>query len=526
MYRNTRRKSDRRGSTLLMVLTAMTAAIVLSGAYLAAHANSAVVGANLASSSRARVEAESALAITLAALSKDDTWRTGHSNGLLFSTSRDDVEVRCELIDLATGIAPGEESVDIRATISARVGSIERIAEADFFIALPEQSGSIDVDLGEFALFAGNSIDVRSGSIVQPWSISPATVRGDPIRVATADGTPGAVNVAGSASIVGGVEFRPSSVSSHGGSMPIADIPDGVAVPAPAPPMDLSEASELGEPTGRIEQDSRIESIELAAGETIELADGASLLVEGTMELRNGAILKVTGNSSLVIMGDLRVRNAFIEVPVDARLDVHVGGELDFRNARVTEPMGTHESWIPELDRVRFLALAAREYIPTWRVRGNSLVKGECYAPGVDVRLQGGSILVGRIAARAIRIEGGSCLLYDPALDDRNGYTACDERAYDDDGHLRSAIAALEDLSTEQLAEASAELDIPLSANDTYVDPVEEEEEACQRDIADRWRNRLDHRLRDRFQRWGRRHGRIFNATIRHIGQAYGWEAH
>ena len=198
----------RRGSTLLMVITAMSACLILSGAFVAARSNGAAIGANLRAANQARVEVESALAITLAALATSDRWRTNHINGILLEQNTDGAQVQVQLTDIATGGAPHSQSVDIRATIRATVGEIERVAEADLFVALPEQSSSIDIDLGEFALFAGDSITVRSEGLVQPWNSSPAIGRGDPIRVATATGNPGSIGVTDSAAVVDGVLYR------------------------------------------------------------------------------------------------------------------------------------------------------------------------------------------------------------------------------------------------------------------------------------------------------------------------------
>ena len=160
-----RRLSDRRmrrGSALMMVITAMATGLVLSTAYVTSRTNGMVVGANLSASSQARVEAESSLALTIAALTSSERWRTEHRGGLLFERSDDDVTVRVELTDLATCEAPNASTVDVLAKVTTNVGEIERIAEARFFVALPDQSSAIDVDLGEFAVFAGDTITVRS----------------------------------------------------------------------------------------------------------------------------------------------------------------------------------------------------------------------------------------------------------------------------------------------------------------------------------------------------------------------------
>lgn len=524
--KHTQRRNDlrtRRGSTLLMVLTAMSACLILSGAFVASRSNGTVIGSNLIDASKARVAAESSLAITLHALQQDTRWRTSHINGILFEQSENGTHVRVELTDLATGDPPTADTVDIRASIRATAGEIERIAEADVFVALPEDSNSLDVDLGEFALFAGDSITLRSEAIVQPWGSSPANGRGHPIRVATALGTPGAIGISNAAAIVDGVEFRPSGGSSHGSDLPVADLPDNVAVPAPAPPDDFAHAPVMTEPGNRITTDTRLDALELRNGDVLELANGANLLIENDFQMRPGAVLRVEGSTDLVVHGNVQLRDAHIEVPETAELDFYVGGDIDFRDTTLTEPSGTVESWIPDLDRVRILSLATRETMPTWRFRGTSVIKGECYAPGANVKVQGCAVLIGRIAAQTIVIEGRACLLYEPALDNGNGYTANKSRAYDLQGNLSPALANLDDLSPENLTEASEILDIPLSAHDTYVEPqreIEPEQRTHYRQHPGR-RGRSSHHFvspHHFFGRSARVRGNIVQAHIRAIG--------
>ena len=151
-----RARRSRRGSALMMVITAMATGLVLSTAYVAARTNGTVIGANLAASSEARVEAESSLALTVAALTSGPEWRTRHLGGVLHEHAEEGRSVRVELVDLATGSPPDASTVDVRAIVHSRVEGIERTAEAEFFIALPEQARSIDVDLGEFAKGVAN----------------------------------------------------------------------------------------------------------------------------------------------------------------------------------------------------------------------------------------------------------------------------------------------------------------------------------------------------------------------------------
>jgi hypothetical protein len=510
----------------MMVITAMATGVVLSTAYVASRSNGMVVGANFAASSQARVEAESSLALTIVALTTNDRWRNEHRDGVLYERNQDGVSVRVELLDLASCDVPDANTVDVKAVVTTNVEGVERVAEADFFVPLPIQSDSIDVDLGEFAMFAGDSITVRSEAVVEPWAQSPAISRGDPIRVATAEGNLGGVELEGAGTIVCGIEYAPGSRSSSSGSLPVNRMPDGVAVPLPAPPRDLSGAQHLDAPVGRLDVDARVDELELLNGTVLELASGTDLLIEGDLVLGGGALLRISGDSQVVVHGDARVHDARIEVGVDASLVMHVGGDLDFRHATVVEPGGDEETWVPEIDRVRFVPLAVRETIPLWRVRGRSLVKGEFYAPSVEFKLQGRAVLIGRIAAQNVLLEGRSCLLYDPALDDRNGYTALDERAYDQQGDLLEALETLEDLSEQSLAEASEELGLAVGSSGEYATPPAEEEiqASAQEDrYREWWRfGRWRPRLWNGGYRANRSRHNGWSVQIRSIGVGFG----
>jgi hypothetical protein len=515
-----------RGSALMMVITAMATGVVLSTAYVTSRTNGMVVGINLSASSQARVEVESSLALTIAALTSSDRWRTEHRGGLLFERDDDEVSVQVELMDLSTCEAPNETTVDVRAIVTTTVKGIQRIAEADFFVALPVQAGSIDVDLGEFAVFAGDTITVRSDAVIEPWSASPAIARGDPIRVATAGGASGGVRVEGAGAIVSGVEYAADNRSSGSGPLPVRRMPDVVAVPLPAPPEDLAGALFLEEPTGRLDMDVRLDSLELANGEVLELAGNSDLLVEGDLDLSGGATLRITGDSHLVVHGDVRIHDASIVVGETNSLVVHVGGDLDFRHASVTEPGGNAENWVAEIDRIRFQTLMVRETIPQWRIRGRSLVKGELYAPSAEFQLQGRAILIGRVAAQSVLLEGRSTLLYDPTIDDRNGYTALDARAFDEQGDLLGALANLEDLSSESLEAASHDLGIPLASGaECTAAPVEvvEEEDRDHR-FRNWWRrpNRMPSLWRGgHVANWGHQRAN-WSVQIRSIGIGFG----
>ena len=456
----------RRGSALLMVTIAMASSIVLAGAYVASRSDGTVVGANLASSSDARNRVESALAITADILSKDEDWRVKHVNGVIIDEQSPAHGISVRLTDLATGGAPNTQTVDVRAEIIGRSEGIERIADATFFVPLPAQNMSIDLDLGEFALFAGADIQINSEAVVAPWQASPAAHRGDPIRIGTILGHDTAISISGNAAVVDGVEFSSNPGSIGNGSLPVSGLPDQISVPDPAPPQVRSDATFVSEVPQQIYGHIQTHDVQLGHGQLYEFFPGSSLLIEGDLEISAGATLRISGSSEIVITGDVNLDQASIEVPVDAALTMHIGGDLEVRDSLIHEPGGTSDDWVANIDRIRLVSMATRESIPVWKFRGSTLMKGECYAPSTRIVMRERSMVIGRLLAHKIKLDGCAQLLYDPSLDDRNGYTASDGRLFDDTGQVPQAIREIETLAPQELIEASMKLNVLVVAND------------------------------------------------------------
>jgi hypothetical protein len=455
----------RRGSALLMVTIAMASSIILTGAYVASRSDGTVVGANLASASDARNRVESALAITADLLSQDEDWRTKHVNGVIIDEQSLEHGITVRLTDLATGDAPDTETVDVLAEIIGRVGSIERIAEATFFVPLPAQGMSLDLDLGEFALFAGGDIQINSEAVVAPWNASPASHRGDPIRIGTMLGQNSGISITGNAAVVDGVEFSSSSISMGSGSLPVSSLPDQVSIPNPAPPQVHSDGTFVNEIPEKIYGNIQTGGVEMSDGSIYELFAGSSLLIEGDLDMESGATLRISGTSEIVVTGNVNLDQATIEVPFDSSLTMHIGGDLEVRDSFIHEPDGTSDDWVADIDRIRFVSMSTRESVPVWKFRGGTLMKGECYAPSAKIVMKERSMIIGRLLAQKIKLDGCAQLLYDPSLDDRNGYTAPDGRLFDDTGRVPTAIREIETLAPQELVEASLKMNVLVVAN-------------------------------------------------------------
>ena len=501
MRKPDRWRRSRRGSSLLLVTTAMGAAVILSGAYLASRANGALIGGNLSASSIARIQAESALAVTSAALTGSGDWRSDHAGGLYLLQETPDSLLKVELIDLATNQPPTAETVDVRANITARQSGIDRYAQADFFIPLDEDAQAVDIDLGEFALFAGESIELGSEALVQTWEASPGAGRGEPVKVATSTGDSRGIQLHDSSTIVGGIEYRPIQNATQGGSLPINELPSRVIIQQPAPPAEGDSTPLQDETIDEVTGELRIGEMEMGNGDRISFATGANLIVEGDLLMRSGSILEIHGTSALVVKGDLAIRGGLISVDEGADLTVYIGGDLDLLDTRVIEPNGNERTWVPDIDRVSFVTAPLRESIPQWRVRGTSLFKGQLYAPSAHVSIEQRSVLIGRVAAQRIVMSGCACLLYDPTIDNRNGYTAADGRLFQNDGKVLEPIAQMESLASEQLEKASQEMGISVAAGIEIAHPPKTE---AHEDESSRRLRRAENRWKRLHDRWSR----------------------
>ena len=278
-----------------------------------------------------------------------------------------------------------------------------------------------------------------------------------------------------SSMIVGGIEYRPMQTAYQGGTLPINELPSRVIVHQPPPPVDHESALLQGEVSDEITGELRIGELDMGSGDQLSFGPGANLIVEGNLRMRSGSTLEIRGSSALVVKGDLTIQGGMINVDESAELNVYVGGDLDLVDAQVIEPNGTDQTWVPKINRVNFMTNPQRESIPHWRIRGRSLFKGQLYAPSAQVSIEQRSVVIGRIAAQRIVMSGCACLLYDPTIDNRNGYTAPDGRLFEQNGKVLEPISKMDDLSSEQLQKASLEMGVAVAAGIDVAHPPQSE---------------------------------------------------
>ena len=157
--------SRKRGVAMLLVLISLMMATIMTMAYVASRDNSSAIGENVANSAAARWAADTGLNLGISVLQTQTDWRTLQNNGsLLHDYPLSSAIINVDLQDVQTGGIPQSNSQYLKVTSRAVVSGVEQTATATAFVPL-QPGNMVDVDLSDFAVFAGNSLDMRNSSL-------------------------------------------------------------------------------------------------------------------------------------------------------------------------------------------------------------------------------------------------------------------------------------------------------------------------------------------------------------------------
>ena len=162
----------RRGIALMLVMVAILVVGAMAVAYFGSRDNSIAISTNVASSSKARIVAESGLALAVAILATNSDWRTNHIDGVILQNQQlSDGVITITIIDSETELPPTESTFEVSIFVSSTVDGRTQITEATATI-IPDDN-QFDVDYSEFAIFAQNRIELLGAASIQNWSSSP-----------------------------------------------------------------------------------------------------------------------------------------------------------------------------------------------------------------------------------------------------------------------------------------------------------------------------------------------------------------
>ncbi len=468
-YIETSAPKNRRGIALMLVMIAILVTGGMAVAYFGSRDNSIAISTNVASSSQARIVAESGLDLAIAILETNADWRTNHIDGVILQDYQvNGGTISVTIIDSDTSLPPTESTFNVEITVASTVGGRTQLTEATATI-IPNED-EFDVDYSEFAIFANNHISMFGASTVRNWGASPMASQ-EPIQIGTLATSPMAVQLnsinQNSSVELSAPEHASSMVSSS--SMNTSPFTDSLPYLAPPPPPSESQQLTLNNHqfetnTGRWANQfiSGFSNLHNWHAQPTTVSSGSYSLDE--LHLTSDKPILIHGDVIVTVQNDFTMHFGSITLAEDSTLTLHVNGEVNIRSSYIGNENHSTQSWM-DASRVQLYGQNDED----WDISGISTVKAELYAPSSDIDVSGISTICGRIAGDNVTLRGASTVLYDQSLDN-GGFADSDGLLYDDNGFLLSEVQQLTQLEPSILDSVERSLtDYHDSSGESYI---------------------------------------------------------
>ncbi len=484
----------RRGIAAMLVIGALAVVTVVTTAYVAQKSDAPALARNAENAVRARFVAETGVDLGVAIMQCEDIdWRTCHTDGVLVQDYDFGGGTLTITVSDLDGNPPDAYTEHVILSCDGDSGGLVQQVEAEAYA--PRETKEVDIDLSEFALFAGDDIDLRSGTVMR-WKLAPDVRLSEPIRLGTNATEDSSVELDGSSNVVDGLlyvqEDASDSVMRNASALtPIREmnVTGNDPIPFPMPPaIDISglpkadyfECSMVGG-NWWVNESKVFNNVSGSGGARLYFSkDNTVMVILGDLTM-NRAAIRIDRPVDIVVGDDLSMADSAIYVTGEGRLRLWVNGNIDV-NASL---LGPHDSnlidghtpagalsayYDPEAVQIyRYydgnagllsatllqltygltanLSILSPQSGSTWNFDNNSVVAGRLYAPGQNI-LFNGAALYGCAAATNIELSNGAFVHYDHALDLRLGYTNPESALYEAEGDLADdVVAAITDLS-------------------------------------------------------------------------------
>lgn len=479
----------RRGVAVILALVAVSVATLLGLSVASTRDATVATSGNLARVSASRAAAASGIELAAAMLAREGAFDGMTGNVLFDGVELNGSRLRAEVVDLETG-GPADESTRAYEVVvrSEHDGLIER-ARAVGRAPVTDAPMHADLDCSEFAVLSTGSLAIEGNAHVGNWSRSPLSALAEPVRIGSSKGRAADLAVSEDASVHGCVELRRGDFAVAGDSDAhdelladrICPLPAEIhvpAAPAPTPPRRVEAVASLL-------LDGLVGSSMASSGDARVPARG-SVTVRGTVTVDVGGNLFVERGSRmfvenalvLVVRGNTVIDAGSIEVAPEGSLTLIAMGDLTLSGAFVggsrTDPgEGRDASGYAGYDggaaRTMLFASDDRRVL----IADGSVVKGQIYGPSARIDIESRSAVYGRLLGRDIVLHEGVALYYDPALDNRRGWTNPDSGIWSAEATPRPEVyevPRLDDASMLELAErTNIEPDVPSQAQAAVV---------------------------------------------------------
>jgi len=471
---------NRRGVAMMLVMVAILITGGMALAYFGSRDNSIAISTNLETAARARSVADSGLELAITILETNTDWRTGLVEGVLLGDyALGEGLITITLLDADTQLPPTESTDNVEITAVGSVGGLKQIIVATATV-FQNGDGDVDIDLSEFGLFSKKLLEADGGEVtIKQWSASPAFDSNYTIQVGTLEKKPLTVNFHLSDKSEELTLFTIQDASSmvtdnEMGEEKFSDKP--IFLKAPEPPKGTTTltlqpiAPTLKEGKhGPSAKDIKKYEKKLAEYEA-ELASGSGTfnITEGNYKMDRleliGGTVNIEGDVTITVKKSMSLTDSSFILAEGATLTLYVEDDVAITSSYFGGEDQSLQSWI-DPNRVKLYGTDKGG----WEVSGDTLIKGEIYAPKGDITMDDNATIAGRIAAERIYLNANSTLLYDPILDN-GGFADPYSGLYDENGDLIDAFHKEKTISTDLINKVTAEVDGNSDSDDAALD--------------------------------------------------------
>ncbi|MDY7109171.1 MAG: hypothetical protein SYC29_11105, partial [Planctomycetota bacterium] len=389
-------RPHRRGIAMLLVLISLAMATILAVSYLASRDNSAAIGQNVTASAGARWAAISGIELGIAVLETESDWRTAHTEGkLLDDYNLDGVLLDLDLLDIETGEPPTIYSQHIQLIATAVVDGVEQEATAIAEVSGTDDGVSVNVDLSEFAVFAGEKMTLENSATITRWPISPLAALGKRVNLGTQGISASTVELKGDAASIDTTVYTGPGASgalvtnATGPAIDVVELEDTIPVPAaPDPGVVFPQEDDTYPPIDRsggyvqVTSDARVGTAKLDNSAVSHWIGDVTVVSNHDFKLDHDSVILVEGgDATFIVFEDLILDNgAQIMLEDDATLTIFVGDDFNIKdsyigNMSAEDPLRNNTgtaSWI-DPERVRIYSIPPDGNDPQWDFHGNTV---------------------------------------------------------------------------------------------------------------------------------------------------------
>jgi len=459
-----RRPRDR-GIAMMLVLVAITVGTVVAAAALVSTDNSHAMGKNAIQHSAAEWSAQGVSELVVAAMQTETQWEDLMVGDTLldnFTFAGSEVDVRVTALD---GSPVTSEDREILLQIESKSGVIKtqiikQVSLADDAIFGEE----IDTDLGEFGIYAIDQLTMFSNARVQVWAKSPEAAIRNEVKIGTASDSSNDINITSTVKL-DNVKLYVKETASSGLRYMVKDtkFSGGGVLPdiVPVIPVYLEE-EDLG--LYRLSMD-------------FSASDGKSSNFPGQLWINNYSVrnystliideafspraavndliidrgtLKIRGHVRLIIHDDFTMQNGgAIEIAEDSSLTLFIGNDLFvsdsvigadrniLKNSTRSEQDITDYTFPGNIRIYSTPRSQSNGIVRNWTFQNRSVVLASIHAPIANVNIMNDTTFIGRLTAETVSMSSNSSLHYDPAFDNRMGFTDPDSPVYSKSQEIR-----------------------------------------------------------------------------------------